>query len=69
MEAELDTSLGYEKITRVMSGPPTIVMVTHQKHLRASMVNSKLTSQETMREFESKLCIGFFCQFFVLFYQ
>ena len=47
MEAELDASLGYEKIIRVMSGHPTSVMDIPQKHSRASMVNSRLMSQGT----------------------
>lgn len=38
-----------KKITRVMSELPTSVMVIHQKHSRASMVNSRLMSQETVR--------------------
>ncbi len=49
MEAELDASLGYAKITRVMSGHPTSVMVILPKHSRASMVNFRLMSQETVR--------------------
>ena len=39
MEAELDASLGYEKIRRVTWRRPINVMVIHLKHLKASMEN------------------------------
>ena len=49
MEAELDASLGYEKTTKVMLPHPTNVTDILPKPSRASMGNSRLMSQETVR--------------------
>ncbi len=49
METELDASLGYAKNHKGDVRTPTSVMVILPKHSRASMVNFRLMSQETVR--------------------